>query len=131
MSENKNAIPVVLAGRDFVVKRIPMARVRSIGKTLSAIIGDFSTLDLNGSDNVAEILLDKVLEFPYEILSLFIKDLPKEIFTDEEEGVNFPEFLDTLKVAIEVNRIDSLKNFFTRLAPMMLQAQASILQKGN
>lgn len=131
MSENKNAVPVVLADRDFVVKRIPMTRVRSIGKTLSAIIGDFNTKDLNESDNITEILLDKVLEFPYEIMSLFIKDLPKEIFLDEDEGVNFPEFLDALKVAIEVNRIDSLKNFFTRLAPMMLQAQASILQKGN
>jgi hypothetical protein len=131
MSENKNGVPVMLAGRDFVVKRIPMARVRSIGKTLSSIIGDFNTKDLNKSDNVAEILLDKVLEFPYEILSLFIKDLPKEIFEDENEGVNFPEFLDALKVAIEVNRIDTLKNFFTRLAPMMLQAQASLLQKGN
>jgi hypothetical protein len=131
MSENKNAVPVVLAGRDFVVKRIPMARVRSIGKTLAAIIGDFNTLDLNESDNVAEILLNKVLDFPYEILSLFIKDLPKDIFEDEDNGVNFPEFLDTLKIAIEVNRIDTLKNFLTRLAPMMLQAQASILQKGN
>jgi hypothetical protein len=131
MSENNNAVPVILAGRDFVVKRIPMARVRSIGKTLSSIIGDFSIKDLNESDNLTEILLDKVLEFPYEIMSLFIKDLPKEIFLDEDEGVNFPEFLDALKVAIEVNRIDSLKNFFTRLAPMMLQAQASILQKAN
>lgn len=131
MSENKKGVPVVLAGRDFVVKRIPMARVRSIGKTLSTIIGDFSKVDLNENDNVAEILIDKVLEFPYEILSLFIKDLPKEIFEDEDEGVTFPEFLDTLKMAIEVNRIDTLKNFFTRLAPMMLQAQASLLQKGN
>jgi hypothetical protein len=130
MGENKKAVPVVLAGRDFVVKRIPMARVRSIGKTLAAIVGDFNTKDLNDS-NVVEILLDKALEFPYEILSLFIKDLPKEIFEDEEEGVNFPEFLDALKVAIDVNRIDTLKNFFTRLAPMMLQAQASLLQKGN
>lgn len=131
MSEDNKAVPVVLAGRDFVVKRIPMARVRTIGKTLSALIEDFSKKDLSKTDNVAEIILDKVLDFPYEILSLFIKDLPKEIFDDEENGVNYPEFLDALNTAIEVNRIDTLKNFFARLATMMMQAQASILQKAN
>lgn len=120
---------VELAGHDFVVRRIPMARVRTIGKTISAIINDFSKQDLSKSDNATEVILNKVIEFPYEILSLFIKDLPKEIFEDEENGVDFPEFLEVLQIAIELNRIDALKNFFSRLAPMMIQA--STLQKAN
>lgn len=120
---------VVLAGRDFVVRRIPMARVSRLGTTLSAIVEDLTKLDLQDNQNATEVIFNKVLEFPHELLSLFIKDLPEDIFKDEEEGVDFPEFLDALNTAIELNRIDTLKNFFSRLAPLMMQA--STLQKAN
>lgn len=131
MSENK-AVPVVLADRDFVLRRIPMARVKKLGGTLSSLIGDLGTLDVTKGESVVDQLLDKTLEFPYEILSLFIKDLPKEIFEDEENGVSFPEFIDVLNKAIELNRLDTLKNVFSRLTPLAVQAyQTSTLVKAN
>jgi hypothetical protein len=131
MSENKT-LPVVLAGRDFVLRRIPMARVKRLGATLTTIIEDLSHVDIDENKGIVDLLLDKVLEFPYEIMSLFIKDLPKEIFEDEENGVDFPEFLDTLKKAIEFNRLDALKNVFSRLTPLAIQAyQTSTLAKAN
>lgn len=131
MTKNNKTVPVELGGRDFVIRRIPMARVRKIGATLSKIIGDFTKLDLNENEDATQVIIDKALEFPYEILSLFIKDLPKDIFEDEDNGVDFPEFLEALEKAIEINRIDTLKNFFSRLVPMLTTAQASLSQKAN
>lgn len=125
-----NGIPVELAGRDFVIRRIPMAKVRKIGKTIAAIVDDISKTDIQ-AENATEAFIDKVLEVPHTFLSLFIKDLPKEIFEDEENGVDFPEFLAALNKAIEYNRIDVLKNLLARLAPMMAQVQASQSQKEN
>lgn len=135
MSENKigvKEVSVVLAGREFFIRRIPMARVKKLGKTLSAIVTDLSQTDIDTNKGAVESILDKVLEFPYEILSLFIKNLPKDIFEDEDEGVDFPEFINALNKAIEFNRLDALKNGFSRLVPMAVQAyQASTLQKAN
>lgn len=113
--KSDNKIPVELAGRDFVLKRVPMARVKKLGSVIQKLISDFGELDLNNTDNAAEVVLDHALEFPYELLSLFINDLPKEIFDDEENGVTFPEFIDTLQKAIELNRLDTLKNFLSPL----------------
>lgn len=127
MTKKENGIPVTLAGRDFVVRRIPMARVRTIGTTLSAVFKDFGDADV-ADQTVIEAIINRALEFPYEILKLFIKDLPKEIFEDEEDGVTFPEFIETLEIAINHNRLDSLKNFFSRLFPTI---QASLSQLKN
>lgn len=117
-------VPVVLAGRDFVVKQIPMARVKRLGNTLADTFKDFDTSQLT-SDSGVVAFLDRLLQAPHAILSVFIDNLPSDIFTDEENGVTLPEFLDVLNQAMELNRLDVLKNGFTRLMPALIQASTS------
>lgn len=119
-----------LAGQSFVIKKIPMARFKVITSTLSNIFSNFSDQEL-ADESVLGSLINKALEFPYEILSIFIKDLPKEIFLDEEEGVTFPEFLEALEKAIEINRLDKLKDFFSKLAPALAQTMATTQLKAK
>lgn len=73
--------------------------------------------------------MDNLLQFPHKLLSLFVDNLPPEIFTDEQNGVTFPEFWDVLQIALTINRVDQLKNVFSRLVPLMSQASTS--QKTN
>jgi hypothetical protein len=115
---------ISLGGQSFVLKKIPMARFKVITSTLSNIFKEFGDKKLEDT-NVLDALLDRVLEFPHEILSIFIKDLPKEIFLDEEDGVSFPEFIEALEKAIEINRLDKLKGFFSKLAPALAQTMAT------
>lgn len=116
-------IPVVLAGKDFVVKQIPMARVKRLGSTLSDIFNDFDQKELK-TDTGVVAFLDRLLQAPHAILSLFIDNLPQDIFTDEDNGVTLPEFMDVLDKAMNLNRLDVLKNGFTRLIPTLIQASA-------
>lgn len=123
--DTEKKIPVVLAGKDFVVKQIPMARAKRVGTTLSEVFKDFDTAQLK-SDAGVVAFLDRLLQTPHAILSIFIDNLPVEIFTDEENGVTLPEFLDVLHKAVELNRIDTLKNGFTRLIPTLTQASGLV-----
>lgn len=127
MEVNKK-VPVTLAGQDFVIKQIPMARVKRFGGALADIFQDFDPSHLTNDTGVVAFL-NKLLQAPYAILSLFIDNLPAEIFTDEDNGVTLPEFLDVLEKAMTLNRIDVLKNGFTRLMPTLVQA--STLGKTN
>lgn len=117
-------VPVTLAGADFVLKQVPMARVKRLGTTLSTIFADFDTSKLATDAGVNEFL-DRLLDAPHAILSLFIDGLPKEIFHDEENGVTLPEFLDVLEKAVQLNRLDALKNGLSRLLPVLTQASTS------
>lgn len=120
---DKKGVPIVLAGRDFVIKRVPMARIKSLGTRVAEIFDgiDIEKLQKN-PEEVVPTIMDKLLETPHAILSVFIKDLPLDIFLDEEDGVSFPEFLEALQTAVEVNRVDVLKNALTRLYPGLLNA---------
>lgn len=125
---DKNTRNVTLAGQDFVMKRIPMARMRSIAPSLQKIMSELraeiTPEQAQEQGGLIGIIMNKLTEIPHEILSLFIKNLPKDIFEDEENGVTFPEFYETLLEALELNRLDVLKSFFTKAAPLLLQATA-------
>lgn len=118
-NEKNKGVPVTLAGRGFVVEKIPMVRVKRLGNVISGVMKDLSGLDYETDDKAAQAVLNKLLDFPYEILSLFITKLPKDIFEDEENGVTFPEFLEAMQEAIKLNRLDTLKNFLAPLMGMM------------
>lgn len=113
-------VPVTLAGKDFVVKQVPMARIKRIGPLIAEAIGNVAA-DVSTQDGIHTVL-DQLLDAPHALLSLFIDDLPKEIFHDEQNGVTLPEFESVLKKALEINRVDALKNVFSRLMPTLLQA---------
>lgn len=117
-------VPVKLAGRDFVVKIVPMARVRRLGDVVQKIATELQGADLESNAGV-NVVIEKVLGFPHALLSIFIDDLPESIFTDEENGVTFPDFWDVLQIALTVNRVDALKNVFSRLGPSLMQASTS------
>ncbi|KPV42023.1 hypothetical protein [Alicyclobacillus ferrooxydans] len=124
----KDKVPVTLAGRDFVVKVVPMARIRQLAGVVSEAMKEADNLNATDEEAVSGIV-DKLLQFPHKLLSLFIDNLPAEIFTDEQNGVTFPEFWDVLQIALTINRVDQLKNVFSRLVPLMSQASTS--QKTN
>ncbi len=117
-------VPVKLAGRDFVVKIVPMARVRRLGDVVQKIATEMQGANVESVEGV-NVVIEKILGFPHALLSIFIDDLPESIFQDDENGVTFPDFWDVLKIALEVNRVDALKNVFSRLMPMMSQASIS------
>lgn len=119
MSKENKGVPVTLAGRGFVIEKIPMARVKKLGNVISQIMKDLTNLDYETDEKAAQVVLDKLLDFPYELLSLFITKLPKDIFEDEENGVTFPEFLEAMQEAVKVNRLDALKNYLAPLMGMM------------
>ena len=123
-SNNQPILAVELAGREFFMKRIPMARVRRLNGVLKSMIERVQKMDVE-SENGLEVALEELLSFPYELMSLFIKDLPNEIFDDEENGVTFPELLDALKKAVELNRLDTLKNLLTPLVKAALTRRAT------
>lgn len=122
--DTQTKVPVTLAGKDFVVKQVPMARIKRLGAVVSEAVGSIET-DLTAEDGVTA-LMDKLLDAPHALLSLFIDDLPKEIFHDEDNGVTLPELLDVLDKAFTLNRVDALKNVFSRLGPTLLQASTSM-----
>lgn len=116
-------MPVTLAGRDFVVKVVPMARVRQLADVVVEALKQAEGIDTDADQTAILAVVDKLLEFPHRLLALFIDDLPADIFNDEVNGVTFPEFWDVLQIALTVNRVDALKNVFSRLMPMMTQAR--------
>ncbi len=116
-------VPVTLAGRDFVVKVVPMARVRQLADVIVEALKQVEHIDTDTDQAALTAVVDKLLEFPHRLLSLFIDNLPADIFADEENGVTFPEFWEVLQIALTVNRVDALKNVFSRLMPMMTQAR--------
>lgn len=124
--DEKTKIPVTLAGKDYVVKQVPMARIKRLGSVVSEAVGTVES-DLKTEDGIKSVM-DKVLDAPHALLSIFIDELPKEIFHDEDKGVTLPEFETALKKAFDLNRVDVLKNVFSRLAPTLL-AQASTSTK--
>lgn len=118
-------IPVTLAGRDFVVKLVPMARIKRLGAVVASALSDVEAAEANTPEGMTA-MLDKLLDAPHALLSLFIDNLPPEIFHDEENGVTLPEFTDVLKKALDLNRVDVLKNVFSLLGPTL---QGSISKK--
>lgn len=123
---NTDKIPVTLAGKDYVVKQVPMARIKRLGSVVSDALGNLEG-DIMTEDG-ATALMDKLLDAPHALLSVFIDDLPREIFHDEVNGVTLPEVLDVIEKALTLNRVDKLKNVFSRLMPVLMQ-QASISPK--
>lgn len=121
-------VPVTLAGRDFVVKVVPMARVRSLAGVVTEALKEVESVDTSADQTGITAVVDKLLQFPHQLLSVFIDNLPPEIFADEQNGVTFPEFWDVLQIALTINRVDQLKNVFSRLTPM-LRAQTSTSPK--
>lgn len=121
----RDKIPVTLAGKDFVVKVVPMARVRRLADVVLDALRQLEGMDTQSDQTTISAVVEKLLEFPHRLLSLFIDGLPPEIFADEEAGVTFPEFWNTLQIALTINRVDQLKNVFSRLVPLMNQASQS------
>lgn len=59
-------------------------------------------------------LVDKLLEKPYDILSLAIPDLDPELFKeDNANGATIPQVWATLTVITQVNQLDIAKNLIT------------------
>lgn len=121
-------VAVTLAGKDYVVKQVPMARIKRLGAVVAEAVQDVDKANLTNQDGVTAVI-DKILDAPHALLSIFIDDLPKEIFHDEDAGVTLPELLDVVEKAFTLNRVDKLKNVFSRLVPMMQQQQASTSKK--
>lgn len=124
-TQARDKVPVTLAGRDFVVKVVPMARVRRLADVVVEALKQLEGVDAASDQQTMTTVVDKLLEFPHRLLSLFIDGLPEDIFADEENGVTFPEFWQTLQIALTINRVDQLKNVFSRLTPMLMQASQS------
>lgn len=103
-----------LAGHDYIIKQVPMARVKRLGPVLAHLVQDLTVEDVQ-DPNALGTLLPKLLDAPHAVLSLFIEDLPRDIFQDEEHGVTMPELLDALKKAVDLNRLDALKNLWAGL----------------
>lgn len=112
--ELEKKVPVVLAGRDFVVKQVPMARVKRLGPALAQILASVDPQALQDPTQLGSVLA-QLLEAPHVLLSLFIDELPLDIFQDEVNGVTFPEIVAAFDVATRVNRLDILKNLWARL----------------
>lgn len=142
MSEiDTNKVRVVtLAGGTYVVKRVPMARIKRIDSILTSTVQELRkdvnlenvTKDPEAAAGLVSSVMDKILAFPHAILSIFIDELPVEIFLDDENGVDLPDFLDALKAALELNRTDVLKKGFSRLFSTLIETQrarASISQR--
>jgi hypothetical protein len=60
------------------------------------------------------VLVDKLLEKPYEIFSLAIPDLDPHLFDkDNPKGATIPQIWETFNVISEVNKLDVAKNLIT------------------
>lgn len=125
VADFRDKVPVTLAGRDFVVRVVPMARVRQLADVLFEGVQELQDTDLPSDQAAVSAVVEKLLQFPHRLLSLFVPGLPADIFADEENGVTLPEFWHALEVALTINRVDALKNVFSRLAPLMSQASTS------
>ncbi|MCL6454372.1 MAG: hypothetical protein K6T78_12240 [Alicyclobacillus sp.] len=115
---------VVLAGKKYVVEQVPMARIKRLGTVVADAIQSVDA-DVSTPDGV-QAVLERLLDAPHALLSVFIVDLPREIFHDETHGVTLPEVETAVKTAFELNRVDVLKNVFSRLGTML---QASTLTR--
>lgn len=127
-------IPVVLAGREWNAKAVPIARIKKI---IPAIVAAFQDIDTKGfgqdtatAERVVTSVFDKLVEAPHAVFSVFIKDLPKEIFTDEDEGVTFPELFDAIEKVLVHNRIGGLKNLLQRI-PQWYPSLMDLVKEGN
>jgi hypothetical protein len=116
----KHAVTVTLAGEEYIVKIIPMAKVKKLGELVAEALQDEAVIDEKDLAGTAQSVVDQLMAMPHAILSLFIPNLPKEIFTDEENGVTLPEFIEALETCAKVNRIDWVKNLLSRAAPYLL-----------
>lgn len=108
-----------LGGKDYIIKQVPMARVKRLGPVLADVVEQVSK-DAEGGDAALTPLLDRFLAAPHAVLSLFIDDLPEAIFHDEDAGVTMPEMLDALEKAISLNRLDVLKKAWAGLGGSQL-----------
>lgn len=126
VADSNNRKIVILGGKEYIVKVIPMARIRKLGAAVASILTDTDAIDMNNPQTATQTVFDKLLEMPHELLSLFIDELPRDIFEDQDNGVTFPEFYDALMVALSINRVDVLKNVFSRLIPALNQARQSV-----
>lgn len=117
---------VKLAGRSFMVRIVPMSRVRRLADVIAESVEELQGTEMKGDEETVKLVTDKLLQFPHRLLSVFINKLPEDIFLDEDEGVTFPEFWHALEVALTINRVDALKNAFSRLAPLLSQVSTSL-----
>lgn len=117
MSE-ASAKTVLLGGEEFRVKVVPVARVKLIIPVMTAL---FEELAKEQKEVGFETVVDKLLEAPHKFLSIFISDLPVKVFTDVDNGATLPEILKAFEVVMELNRLDVLKNVFSRLSTEWLK----------
>ncbi|WP_436664234.1 hypothetical protein ACOALA_04105 [Alicyclobacillus acidoterrestris] len=107
---------VILGGKPYTVRAVPVAAALSIIPELQKVFGKLK--EQAGADKPITFndVLGKIFETPHAIFSLFIDDLPVKVFTDPRHGATFPELLAAWDVILEVNRLDVLKNALTRLS---------------
>lgn len=148
-----SAKTVLLGGREFTVRTVPVARVKLIVPVLTELFKEL-TKDQDKSQNATgvaadgassqesgeaqsvgiEAVVDKLLQTPHRFLGLFINNLPESVFTDPDNGATLPEILKALEVVMDLNRLDVIKNVFSRLSMEWLkgmQAQARQLISKN
>ncbi|MFB5192652.1 hypothetical protein [Alicyclobacillus fastidiosus] len=107
---------VILGGKPYTVRAVPVAATLSIIPALQKVFGNLREQAGEKKPVTFNDVLGKVLEAPHAIFSIFIDDLPEKAFTDPKHGATFPELLAAWEVILEVNRLDVLKNALTRLS---------------
>lgn len=117
----KQAITVTLAETDYIVKIVPMAKVKKLGSLVMEAVQNEGVVDENDMSNTVGNVVDQLMTMPHAVLSLFIDNLPREIFLDEEKGVTLPEFIDALETCTKINRIDWVKNLLGRATPYLME----------
>lgn len=128
--ENK---PVVtLAGKPYYINRAPLAKIKGLSNMIGDLFQDMNLDELKEApEQAGGMIVDKILTVPHAVLSVFIKDLPKEIFADEEDGVTLPELLDALEDCAKHNRLDTVKNFLSPLMPSIRKSIPKLVELGR
>lgn len=114
--------PVIirLGNLDVEVKEMPLARLNEFKKLWSRLFQRINEVQANmavtaeneetiEAGQVFDQFLDIALEMPYELMSIAVKDLPKEPFEDPDDGVTVPQLLDAFDVVLKVNKLEVLK----------------------
>lgn len=131
MANDKRPV-VTLAGRPFYINRAALAKIKSLSNMIGDLFKDVNLEEMaKAPETAGEMITDKILSVPHAVLSIFVDDLPKEIFTDEENGVTLPELLDALSEISDYNRLNTVKNFLSPMLPGIRQALPELAALGK
>ncbi|GMA49318.1 hypothetical protein GCM10025857_06750 [Alicyclobacillus contaminans] len=120
---------VVLGGKEYVAKAVPIGKLVSLAKQLSGAIDALSKSDnVKDVDSAITLLVTQFGGAVETFVRTFVPTLPEGLLTDAENGPTLPELVEAFKAIAKLNRLDSLSTF---IQPLEKALQGTVLQSNK